>query len=1246
MAAPNMDQFEAYFRRADLDQDGRISGAEAVSFFQGANLPKQVLAQIWMYADQSQTGFLSRQDFYNALKLVTVAQSKRELTPDIVKAALFGPASAKIPAPQINLAAIPGPQPNNMSNSPVPSVGAGVPSAGPSSGTRGHQVFQPQQSQLARPPRPPAPSTTFQSHPAVSGPGVPVGSTMTSSNSPISPDMNGGRTSGSQPGVTPQLSYRGISPKSHDGFGLVASGSTPPQSKPQDAALPGHHPPAKDSKTHQATGNGFSSNSLFGDVFSATSIQPNQASKPPKSSASSVSISSSPNPVSSGSQQKVKSNSIDSLQNMHSKQPAGYQYQQTPSSVKQYQHVPLQTSNAIPGGAGNTASSQSHLPWPRMTQADVQKYSKVFVAVDTDRDGKITGEQARNLFLSWKLPREILRQVWDLSDQDNDSMLSLREFCISLYLMERYREGRPPPPVLPTSIMLDEAMAASGQPTAVHSGAAWRHTPGIPQPQGTKGTHQAAPGSFGKPPRPVPISQPDEARQPTQQKPKPKVPMLEKHLVEQLSSEEQDSLNSKFQEATEAEKKVAELEKEIMDAKEKIQFFHAKMQELILYKSRCDNRLNEITERTSADKKEVELFAKKYEEKYKQTGDVASKLTIQEATFRDIQEKKMELYQAIVKMDQDGNADSTKDRANHIQKDLEELIKSLNERCKTYGLHAKPTSLLELPFGWQPGIQEGAADWDGDWDKFEDEGFTSLKELTLDVQNVIAPSKTKSSLIREKVSSGDARETGKSRLDADVGAENLSSPVKSTVVDEVTSVHSDDQRARSPPESPSKSNAFDSPSKELREFQPRKEFNFDGSPHAMQGDHGGAESVFSSDKGFDESGWGTFDTNYDSDAAWDFNRVASKNADNETQKENPLFGFDDWGLAPIKTGSKYAVDTVPKLGPSFDSVPSTPSYNTGAPPAGDVLPKQSLFFDSVPSTPSYNAPTQAGDKFSKQMPFFDSVPSTPSYNAGFTQAGDTFSKQSSFFDSVPSTPNYNAGFTQAGDTFSKQGSFFDSVPSTPSYNTGFSYTENAFSKQSPFFDSVPSTPAYSSNLHADDMFQRKSSFADSVPSTPMYGSTNSPRRFSEGPEEFSRDFSRFDSFSSHDGSNLFALDASFSRFDSMRSTKDSEFDHGLFPPHDSLARFDSFRSTADSEYTFGNPPPRDSFARFDSFRSTKDSEYGHGFASFDDADPFGSSGPFKTSFESETPRRDSSGPFKTSFESETPRRDSDSWKAF
>lgn len=70
--------------------------------------------------------------------------------------------------------------------------------------------------------------------------------------------------------------------------------------------------------------------------------------------------------------------------------------------------------------------------------------------------------------------------MWDLSDQDNDSMLSMREFCIALYLMERHREGHPLPSVLPSSIMLDETLAlASGKPAAAYPGAAWKHTPGI-----------------------------------------------------------------------------------------------------------------------------------------------------------------------------------------------------------------------------------------------------------------------------------------------------------------------------------------------------------------------------------------------------------------------------------------------------------------------------------------------------------------------------------------------------------------------------------------------------------------------------------------------------------------------------------------------------------------------------------------------------------------------------------------------
>ncbi|KAA8532077.1 hypothetical protein F0562_006781 [Nyssa sinensis] len=768
----NMDLFDAYYRRADLNQDGRISGEEAVAFFQGSNLPQQVLAQIWMHADQNRTGFLGRAEFYNALKLVTVAQSKRELTPDIVKSALYGPASAKIPVPQINLTAMPPSQSNPMSGTHVPQLNSVTPTASQNVGTKGPQVpanasigqqsFLSQQNQFMKQPGPMPPGTTFRPQQGVASQVMPLGGSVAASHplsSNISSDWFGGGTGGTPAGVTSQVPNRGISPSTtQDGFGLAASGLTPAtQLRPQaitgltQAAAPKPHDPnflsyqagAKDYKASVVSGNGFASDSVFGDVFSATSSQLKQDFQVPTSSAGGLPVSSAI-ASSSGSQPTAKPSPVGSLQSAFTQQPMANQHQRVQSTVKQNQQVSAPsftayTSTGLPVGAVNSATGQSQHSWPRMTQIDVQKYTKVFVDVDRDRDGKITGEQAHNLFLSWRLPREFLKQVWVLADQDNDSMLSLGEFCIALYLIERSREGRPLPTVLPSSIMFDESlMPATGQHAWANGKAIWGSSPGLQQPKGMPGARPVTPASGVRPPSQVSVSQADEG--PRQRK--IRVPVLEKQLVYQLSKEEQDSLNSKFQEATEADKKVDELEKEILDSKEKIEICRTKMQELILYKSRCDNRLNEISARVSVDKHEVELLGKKYEEKYKQVGDVASKLTIEEATFRDIQAKKMELYQAIVKMEQGGGGDDIQSSADQIQSDLEELVKSLNDHCKNYGLRAKPTALVELPFGWQPGIQGGAADWNEDWDKFEHEGFTFVKELTLDVQNVIARSQT------------------------------------------------------------------------------------------------------------------------------------------------------------------------------------------------------------------------------------------------------------------------------------------------------------------------------------------------------------------------------------------------------------------------------------------------------------------------------------------------------------------------
>nr|XP_028958080.1 uncharacterized protein LOC103414477 [Malus domestica] len=117
--------------------------------------------------------------------------------------------------------------------------------------------------------------------------------------------------------------------------------------------------------------------------------------------------------------------------------------------------------------------------------------------------------------------------------------------------------------------------------------------------------------------------------------------------------------------------------------------------------------------------------------------------------------------------------------------------------------------------------------------------------------------------------------------------------------------------------------------------------------------------------------------------------------------------------------------------------------------------------------------------------------------------------------------------------------------------------------------------------------------------------------------------------------------------DSVPSTPLSAFNSGYSPPRykdssepsfDTFSRFDSFRITQDTGFF----PQLEALGRFDSMRSSRDFDQGHAFPTFDDIpDPFGSSVPFRSSLDNQTPRRDSdpfgsSGPFRTSLDSQTP----------
>ncbi|MQL96502.1 hypothetical protein Taro_029180 [Colocasia esculenta] len=173
--------------------------------------------------------------------------------------------------------------------------------------------------------------------------------------------------------------------------------------------------------------------------------------------------------------------------------------------------------------------------------------------------------------------------------------------------------------------------------------------------------------------------------------------------------------------------------------------------------------------------------------------------------------------------------------------------------------------------------------------------------------------------------------------------------------------------------------------------------------------------------------------------------------------------------------------------------------------------------------------------------------------------------------------------TISGEKFAEEtswGATFDTADDTDSI-WDFNPKESDYdrNKQNTFFDSgdFGLNPIRTDSPSAASVFGKKERspfFADSVPGTPLFNSGFSPR-YNEGSEDLSFDsFSQFDSSSMHDG--------------------------GLFTQRESLARFDSIRSTSDQSHMFA----------------------------FDDPDPFGSSGPFKSS------------------DSYTPKRGSDNWSAF
>jgi hypothetical protein len=71
-----------WFREADRDGDGAVSGVEAQRFFARSQpaVAQRALAKIWALSDQKREGFLSREAFGTAMRLLALEQQGRAPT--------------------------------------------------------------------------------------------------------------------------------------------------------------------------------------------------------------------------------------------------------------------------------------------------------------------------------------------------------------------------------------------------------------------------------------------------------------------------------------------------------------------------------------------------------------------------------------------------------------------------------------------------------------------------------------------------------------------------------------------------------------------------------------------------------------------------------------------------------------------------------------------------------------------------------------------------------------------------------------------------------------------------------------------------------------------------------------------------------------------------------------------------------------------------------------------------------------
>ncbi|XP_063894348.1 LOW QUALITY PROTEIN: epidermal growth factor receptor substrate 15-like 1 [Helicoverpa armigera] len=107
-----------------------------------------------------------------------------------------------------------------------------------------------------------------------------------------------------------------------------------------------------------------------------------------------------------------------------------------------------------------------------VTDAEKAAFDAQFAAADTDRDGYVSGNEIKHMFLDSGLPQQTLAHIWALCDMEGVGKLSRGQFALAMWLVQRALRGVPPPPQLSRDMLpppdekpTEPALSLGPQPT-------------------------------------------------------------------------------------------------------------------------------------------------------------------------------------------------------------------------------------------------------------------------------------------------------------------------------------------------------------------------------------------------------------------------------------------------------------------------------------------------------------------------------------------------------------------------------------------------------------------------------------------------------------------------------------------------------------------------------------------------------------------------------------------------------------